>query len=151
MASSKAGWNRRVSRRTESWRCIFLVRVGVSEPFEIICEASVRRADRVAMLVWCVRRVTIRVVNVVVMVCVAKRLNKTSLLARSRGDSSAVLVLREDCSTSHCMRSFAGEDSPLAWASWINCTRLATSGSNMSTTLLLQYNVGRLKIGMVNL
>ena len=103
------------------------------------------------------RRVVIRVVNVVVMVWVAKRLNKTSLLARSRGDISAGLVLREDCSTSHCMRSFgrscsfAGNGSPLALASWIKRKRLATSGSNVSTTFLLQYQVGRLKIGMMNI
>ena len=91
---------------TESWRCMFLTRVGVSEALGRIWEASVRRAERVSMLEWWVRRVVMRVVKVVVRVWVAKRLNKTSLLARLRGDISAGLVLREDCSTSHCMRSF---------------------------------------------
>lgn len=133
------------------------MRVGILETFGSVCEASVRRAERVAVLEWWVRRVVMRVVKVVVRVWVAKRLNKTSLLARWRGDISAVLVLREDCSTSHCMRSFdrsilfAGKGSPLALASWINCRRPATSGSNMATTLLLQYHVGRLKIGLMSL
>lgn len=75
------------------------------------------------MLEWWVRRVVIRVVKVVARVWVANRLNKTILLARLRGDISAGLVLREDCSTIHCMRSFgrslsfAGEGLPLALAS----------------------------------
>jgi hypothetical protein len=47
------------------------VRVGFSEAFGIIWEASVRRAESVWALEWWVRRVVIRVVKVVVRVWVA--------------------------------------------------------------------------------
>jgi hypothetical protein len=66
-------------------------------------------------------------------------------------------LLRLACSMSHCMRSFDRSSSllffsgsPLALASWIIATRLATSGSNMFTILLRQYQVGRLRMGMIN-
>lgn len=85
-----------------------------------------------------------------------KRLKSTSLLERLRGDISAGSLLRPACSMSHCMRSFDLSSSllvcsvsPLALASCIVFTRLATSGSNMFTILLRQYQVGKLKMGMI--
>lgn len=74
MESSKEGCRRRTSRRRESWRGICFV-WGVGE--ERAWEASVRRAERVALLSEWVRRVVRRVVRVAVRVWVAKRLKRT--------------------------------------------------------------------------
>ena len=86
-----------------------------------------------------------------------KRLKRTNLLERLRGDISAGSLLCADCSMSHCMRSFdwslslfVFSGSSLAMVSCMILTRVATSGSNILTILLRQYHVGKLKIGMMS-
>jgi hypothetical protein len=71
MESSKEGFRRKVSRRTESWRGICFVTVGDEAAWGRICRASERRAARVSVLEECVRRVVMRVVREAVRVWVA--------------------------------------------------------------------------------